>query len=48
MYQDGINLAKISRYLGHESIEATRIYLGISREELAEAMAKTRCLSAAA
>lgn len=40
MYQDGINLAKISRYLGHESIETTRIYLGISREELAEAMAK--------
>jgi len=40
MYQDGINLAKISAYLGHESIETTRIYLGISREELAEAMAK--------
>lgn len=39
-YQDGIGLAKISRYIGHESIETTRIYLGISREELAEAMAK--------
>ena len=40
MYQDGINLAKISAYFGHESLETTRIYLGISREELAEAMAK--------
>lgn len=39
-HQDGINIAKISRYMGHESIETTRIYLGISREELAEAMAK--------
>lgn len=39
-YQDGINIAKISQYVGHESIETTRIYLGISREELAEAMAK--------
>lgn len=39
-YQDGIGLAKISRYIGHESIETTRLYLGISREELAEAMAK--------
>lgn len=39
-YQDKINIAKISRYLGHESIETTRIYLGISKEELAEALAK--------
>ena len=40
MFQDGINLAKISAYFGHESLETTRIYLGINREELAEAMAK--------
>ena len=39
-FQDGINLAQISRYLGHESLETTRIYLGISKEELAQAMAK--------
>lgn len=39
-YQDKINIAKISRYLGHESIETTRIYLGISKEELSEALAK--------
>lgn len=39
-YQDKINIAKISRYLGHESVETTRIYLGISKEELSEALAK--------
>ena len=39
-FQDGINIAQISRYLGHESLETTRIYLGISKEELAQAMAK--------
>lgn len=39
-FQDGINLAQISRYLGHESLETTRVYLGISKEELAMAMAK--------
>lgn len=39
-YQDKINIAKISRYLGHESIDTTRNYLGISKEELAEALAK--------
>jgi site-specific recombinase XerD len=38
--QDGINIAQISRYLGHESLEATRIYIGISREELEQALAK--------
>jgi len=38
--QDGINIAQISRYLGHESLETTRIYLGISREELEQALAK--------
>lgn len=38
--QDDINIAQISRYLGHESLETTRIYLGISREELEEALAK--------
>ena len=40
MHQDNINLAKISTYLGHQSIETTRIYLGISKEDLAEALAK--------
>lgn len=39
-FEDNINIAQISRYLGHESIETTRIYLGISKEELAAAMAK--------
>jgi|LDZT01.1.fsa_nt_gi site-specific recombinase XerD len=39
-YQDNINIAKISRYLGHKSIETTMTYLGISKEELAEALAK--------
>jgi len=38
--QDGINIAQISRYLGHESLESTRIYLGISREELEQALSK--------
>lgn len=38
--QDNINIAQISRYLGHESLETTRIYLGISREELEKALAK--------
>jgi site-specific recombinase XerD len=38
--QDGINIAQISCYLGHESLEATRIYIGISREELEQALAK--------
>lgn len=38
--QDDINIAQISRYLGHESIETTRIYLGISREELERTLAK--------
>jgi len=38
--QDDINIAQISRYLGHESLETTRIYLGISREELELALAK--------
>ena len=38
--QDDINIAQISRYLGHESLETTRIYLGISREELEKALAK--------
>jgi len=38
--QDGINIAQISRYLGHESLETTRIYLGISREELEQALSK--------
>ena len=38
--QDNINIAQISRYLGHESLETTRIYLGISREELEQALAK--------
>lgn len=39
-FQDGVNLAQISKYLGHESIETTRIYLGISKEELIEALHK--------
>jgi len=39
-FQDGVNLAQISRYLGHESIETTRIYLGISKEELIGALKK--------
>jgi len=38
--QDGINIAQISRYLGHESLDTTRIYLGISREELEQALAQ--------
>jgi len=38
--QDGINIAQISRYLGHESLESTRIYLGISREELEQALSQ--------
>ena len=38
--QDDINIAQISRYLGHESLETTRIYLGISREELEQALSK--------
>jgi len=38
--QDDINIAQISRYLGHESLETTRNYLGISREELEQALAK--------
>lgn len=38
--QDDINIAQISCYLGHESIETTRIYIGISREELERALAK--------
>lgn len=38
--QDDINIAQISRYLGHESLETTRIYIGISREELEQALAK--------
>jgi site-specific recombinase XerD len=38
--QDDINIAQISRYLGHESLETTRNYLGISREELEHALAK--------
>ena len=38
--QDGINIAQISCYLGHESLEATRTYIGISREELEQALAK--------
>jgi site-specific recombinase XerD len=38
--QDGVNIAQISRYLGHESLETTRIYLGISREELEQALSK--------
>ena len=43
--QDGINIAQISRYLGHESLETTRIYLGISREELEQALAKREDLT---
>lgn len=42
--QDDINIAQISRYLGHESIETTRTYLGISREELERALAKREVL----
>ncbi|MFA5137415.1 MAG: tyrosine-type recombinase/integrase [Patescibacteria group bacterium] len=42
--QDDINIAQISRYLGHESLETTRIYLGISREELEQALAKREVL----
>lgn len=38
--QDEINIAQISRYLGHESLDTTRIYVGISREELELALAK--------
>ena len=38
--QDNINIAQISRYLGHEKIESTRLYIGISREELEQALAK--------
>ena len=38
--QDNINIAQISRYLGHESLETTRNYLGISREELEQALSK--------
>lgn len=39
-YMDGVNIGIISRYLGHEQIETTRIYLGISREEMEQALAK--------
>jgi len=42
--QDDINIAQISRYLGHESLESTRIYLGISRQELEKALAKREIL----
>jgi len=38
--QDSINIAQISRYLGHESLDTTSIFLGISREELEQALAK--------
>jgi integrase len=37
---DGINIAMISEYLGHASLETTRVYLGISREELETALRK--------
>lgn len=42
--QDDINIAQISRYLGHESLETTRIYLGISRQELEQALIKREVL----
>ena len=45
-YQDNINLAEISTYLGHESIETTRIYLGISKEELEQALSKREPIEA--
>ena len=38
--EDGINLAKISAYLGHNSLDVTRIYIGISKDELVQAMMK--------
>ena len=39
-FMDGINIAMISEYLGHASLETTRVYLGISREELETALRK--------
>lgn len=44
--QDGINIAQISRYLRHESLETTRIYIGSSRQELEQALAKREVLIA--
>lgn len=43
-FQDDINIAQISRYLGHENLETTRIYIGISREEIEQALAKRESL----
>ena len=37
---DNINIANISVYLGHNSIDVTRKYIGISKQELEQAMAK--------
>lgn len=37
--EDGVNIAQIQRLLGHESIETTMKYVGISREQMIKALA---------
>lgn len=36
--EDGVNLAQIQRLLGHESIETTMKYVGVSSEQIAKAL----------
>lgn len=40
MLDDGINIAELSKYLGHSNIETTMVYLDISLEQMKKALAK--------
>ena len=37
--EDGVNILQIQRLLGHESIETTMKYVGISKEQMIKALA---------
>ena len=36
--EDGVNLAQIQKLLGHESIETTMKYVGVSSEQMVQAL----------
>lgn len=37
--EDGVNIVQIQRLLGHEGIETTMRYVGISKEQMIKALA---------
>ena len=46
MLEDGLNIYQISRLLGHESVETTKVYLSVSQNMMNKALEKAESLAA--